>query len=1185
MNLPLITGNDPIESLVILYGFVQQNILFEALAGSHITGSGLDFLKWLADIFSMIGLLVLVFSPSLWKAKYVVSWFALFILVTSGGVLGPFFGYKFMNLKDYAVINTPRLADITDACRPPLNCNITGNNPVLNFGDKTQYDALIQAGAVPKTFADSARETFGNKTNKDNKEFVVVDSSNGYLSELNISGFMPQVIILYVTNMLRYSLQGAMNDMVNLPGLKERTELINMLTKAELPNKQLEHAVGIYGKLCRGVNTGPAPTKSFLAEDVMSQEHFKENLKARTFNAAEVTVLSNEVNKNKDPLILEPMFLLSTGTTDVSAGPGSVQENSDLIGLLAKDNTLAKAVTTFSINRSASNKTYISRDDLEKAKNNEKVLKYASEYSKDDLANAYNNLYDTKYLNRDTYSKYRESIVNSDLAREKVTMIIPIHNLKLSDVKGLAEKQQIEEESETETTWCMPDDGFGCGELKAIANKDAEDAGYNSQKELLGVMNKGDFKTASNCHDLLNIIRSTSNASISQNFTDLKDQMAYYLKMPLDGTHDADGNPISNNIDTAVELIKQGKLPDELAAVKFLANYIGVNNARCLIESGGNCNTLEGKIEAAYKQYKEAMFDKALGKAFETQNNVVPSHEKGAAGFAKYVGEEFTDAAVAPVSWLGSIGSAFKAGAYSAILPIIKNIIIAFILVLTPFLLLMGLLVPAWAPGVILTTLVALFYIKSVDVTMVLVGGLLTMVEGVFTQTFGDSKSLMDSFAYTNFMNIIWAMAYMSSFAITAFLLFAAGNTKAVISKMTGLDSTVKSTSQDIYQTGWKGAKMAASGVVAAPAMAGKAAAFAAITKEQGIGAAVDGTFGSVIGSYDRAKSGAYNSTRASLKKDSEADADSGMISVTDEKASKAATMQARKNAYNNALEGDIGNYHKAKAAANAVEDITVTKQRSRMSVMADDNEAGADKSRREALAKTGHNLSAKELENYSATGFTSGEASTNSDIVFRANNYGAVYKNGVSYRGPEGKDIKTDSAKDLANGLAKNAKLGGFTNAQSLEFQNVMFSESALKHHSGKDIGGLTAQKFKDGELEKEKFSFRDASEMYSITEKQFNDRINKLAASNGKSFAENEAIAHKTFNRKYTMDGQTYYGMPRVNEDQADAIQANKERRSKGPGNRNAQAEAATGSTKSANTVKKSQQLRQNRKNRNKK
>ena len=121
------------------------------------------------------------------------------------------------------------------------------------------------------------------------------------------------------------------------------------------------------------------------------------------------------------------------------------------------------------------------------------------------------------------------------------------------------------------------------------------------------------------------------------------------------------------------------------------------------------------------------------------------------------------------------------------------------LIILTPFLLLAGLFVPGNAVGVLTVSIVGVFVLKFVPVTLIILNYL-----GAMVYTFiGYGAS--DDLATTMQSMIIIAMGgmYASVVTMTFFLLFKMGDASAILSRFTALDSSAK----QVAETGMKTAK------------------------------------------------------------------------------------------------------------------------------------------------------------------------------------------------------------------------------------------------------------------------------------------------------------------------------------------------------------------------------------------
>tara|TARA_Y100000590_G_scaffold121594_1_gene139226 strand:- start:157 stop:3552 length:3396 start_codon:yes stop_codon:yes gene_type:complete len=805
MNLPGIIGSGQTESLIILYSFIQQNLLFEALAGLRGLSTGIGFLSYLATVFSMIGLLILIFSPSLWKLKYAGCWFALFIIVNLGGSVGPEFGYNFNKLASFGQGSQPIVAQNQYKCGASAN-NGAGGCQQLYAGDQILVDNQRATFGDVESVGMRMQKNTNGVANGEGQRMVGV-AADGSFDDLNIIGFLPQVVVLYITNTLRDALQEAMNELVEAEDLSKMASVADLMVHAEVPNEQVKLMTKAFNDVCGGVNDKKAT--DILSMISTEQEVYKSDLSGRSFKPNDIIHLSSLVNKDNNPKQVEPLMMFPEYNAD-----GTTLNKLTLEFM--EDPAYDVFKKAYVLNRTADDHVTLDKDATEQAlQNNQPIYKTFNdmdqEYIKSELYNG--SVYETKY--NDDQKKLKEQtakFLKSKYASIPVKMLIPTYDIPKSEVEQFAEQQA----DQTQSIWSR---AGGCQGDSCTQILEAKKAKYDTNKQLLGKMNKGNFREVNNCYDLMKEQSLALDLAIKTNLEDLDDQLRYVTNKQLAGvTHHLTSSGAvktrinGEDVDTAKVLSANGSVPKGMLTAISLSNVLSEEQMKCVLKSSsaGNCDEIQKDIDRYIALYKQSAIQNATATPVDSRVNI-GYQDDSAAGLANAITKGFVDVATGPVSWFAEIGASIKAGAYAAVLPIIKNIVIAFILVLTPILLLMGLLVPSWAPGVIITVIVALLYIKMVDVTMVLMDGILSITKDIFESIYNGGNSFSDgnplNKAYLNFMDTIWAMAYMSSFLITAFLMFAAGNSKAVISKLTGMDGTVKGVGNDVLNTGIKATK------------------------------------------------------------------------------------------------------------------------------------------------------------------------------------------------------------------------------------------------------------------------------------------------------------------------------------------------------------------------------------------
>ena len=170
--------------------------------------------------------------------------------------------------------------------------------------------------------------------------------------------------------------------------------------------------------------------------------------------------------------------------------------------------------------------------------------------------------------------------------------------------------------------------------------------------------------------------------------------------------------------------------------------------------------------------------------------------------------------------WFMSAFGGFAAGTYSAILPLIITWGLAIFIVATPFIYLMGLIIPAWSLMVALTPLIGVIYLKSVEITFVLVKGIFSVFQAIIGEgTFSQGRIVGANSDVLAFYDLILGIAYTSTFAISLFLLFGLKNPA-------GLAQQVGTSADKTAQIDGREALQIAGTVAAAAAAPKKVAAF-----------------------------------------------------------------------------------------------------------------------------------------------------------------------------------------------------------------------------------------------------------------------------------------------------------------------------------------------------------------------
>jgi hypothetical protein len=800
LELPFILGTSPEHAAITLYGFMQQNVLFDAFSGRlpDMAGTPLEFLQEITTLFSMIGLLVLIFSPSLWKPKYIVSWMFLFVLVALGGSSGNEFSYNLNKTEDLRFLSTGIEGDTT-ACQAEEMQN--------GACYKIHPNEEVMQRHVPQDTIGSAlenREVFGQK------KIIMTDAAN---PQLHVLAFLPQVYLIYATNRFKSNLETALYDL-NTRRFNKKKQALQTMISAQTPVPQINLWLSIFDQVCAskaGVSTAALVTSGQTGvQNVLNSKLLSQNFK---FGELVPVVAKSTILETYDNNLVPPSIDIVTknrtksGIMDITTKFLNLKHAKGFDDKVLADSQDAIRQYTINFPETAENGFFesIARafgSSSSTASSSDQLVFYndlnddaASNSLKDHLANSIL----AKLENREIYENNGEAIKKHPISQTPADLIMPKYLISRTNISTHAANGSGSGGSANTSCYNLFNRET-CSLEFMSRNTDNADLPNTSSTPSEP---KSKFVRIPNCETFLTELEAYYRQAQQIDISDFENQLAAYTSQ-LAG----------NSPHSAYSI----RIPSHVKAMSSYIKELNTMRLQCDSEAGNASGSAAGRstpewlacserhIDPIVKHYTKSAINNALAQDKRNISNFYAeqynSLTEGATGLAYSIGEGFTDLWTGPLAGLKSIGVGFQSGAYSHILPIIKNILIAFILVGTPILFLLGLLVPSWAPGVILTSIVSILFLQMTDVIMVVVQTILVAIEQpiyAIAQTTSD-----DATDYQAFMEVIWGMAYMSVFGITAFFMFAAGNTKQIMSQMAGLDGTVKSISKDIYTEGWK---------------------------------------------------------------------------------------------------------------------------------------------------------------------------------------------------------------------------------------------------------------------------------------------------------------------------------------------------------------------------------------------
>jgi hypothetical protein len=795
LELPLILGTEPKLASIVLQGFLQQNILFDAMAGK-LNGFGIDFLSELTQICSMIGMLVLFFSPSLWKAKYIVSWVALFLIVTLGGATGFEFGYNLGGASGKGLLNMT-LDSRSNKCTFEEVKNNDYYCPRLGAGTAIKEKGLKDStGVGSDTPASAVADTTSNVN------AGVQANPDKTLSSLSVYAFKPQIFVLYLTNKLNFELKGALSNLASQT-FAEKSQFLNIVQHSRIQDDQLRHWVNAFETNC---------SQSLYS---LTDNKLDDYTVALSYPAGSSIAKSIESTLKNTPITLEQATKTVIGSNAIQ------QSNAATIATLIDFGTneySREAIAAIGKNGDQAEKDFLTYYSLQ---NNPSNPTYAENASKDEINDRLTSIYNLRD-NSDT-NNYNQSAANLK-NHSHLQKNMPV-NLVLAKI----------------------------GTPKSLRLLNSKEDGVNLSKDP-----DSEYVTISNCGDMYKELVEYNEKAAEVNREDLDKQVAMSNNLcpTLIGPYwewdngKCTPSSVKEQFDAEIE-----------ANVAFM-DMIDSINVNCTSADKTACQ--EAQNEALRMQNRFAMSKAAAEnhKNINDSNTIQAGAREGYTGMIGDFTAGFAEKIMGPLVGLKALGESIRVGAYTAVLPIIKNILIAFILVLTPIFFLLGILVPSWSVGVIITPIIGLLFLQMTDVTMTIVDSVLKSVETVVTSSVGANATSSND-DYTAFMEVIWAMAYVSSFAITAFLMFAVGDTKKIIGSMAGMDKTIQQAGMQIVEAG-KDMAMAAAKISAGVATGGaaggalgsqaanaaaKTISLATTAKDQGFKEAWD-SLGSFTGNY-----------------------------------------------------------------------------------------------------------------------------------------------------------------------------------------------------------------------------------------------------------------------------------------------------------------------------------------------
>lgn len=204
--------------------------------------------------------------------------------------------------------------------------------------------------------------------------------------------------------------------------------------------------------------------------------------------------------------------------------------------------------------------------------------------------------------------------------------------------------------------------------------------------------------------------------------------------------------------------------------------------------SGVACKALWGGTQYIYKSFqngKQIFYgsqnggnDGLTGRALYHNNSGI-NFNAASAGIAQ---------ALVPIGIkVVSIIQGFVYGAYMKIFPLIISYGIAITLFVTPFVFLLGIAVPLQASAVLIAPIVAIAYLKTVSITLILLDHVF-----VYLMFWVESTNISDAMFYKSGLILAHLMASTMLFALTGMLLFGMKDSGSFVKQFTSMDNVGK---------------------------------------------------------------------------------------------------------------------------------------------------------------------------------------------------------------------------------------------------------------------------------------------------------------------------------------------------------------------------------------------------------
>lgn len=369
-----------------------------------------------------------------------------------------------------------------------------------------------------------------------------------------------------------------------------------------------------------------------------------------------------------------------------------------------------------------------------------------------------------------------------------------------------------------------------------------------------------------NCAEFHDVVRKSLIQSTQLSALEKEAMDGLVAKAIETGLTDAQGNPIIdvtalNDTQLATLAVLDYNKAQGIACSQSAGGISGAKNTWLTImrqstdcdNANDNITVMENMLRAKAIRGTTAFYERLYKSSYDPSGLFVSDFRDLASDLGNILGPV--------VLWFGALFGGFGAGSYGGIVPQFMAFIIGFIIAVAPLMFVVGLLMPGWAFGILLTPVGVVAYMKMVEVMFTVVTSIFAMFKTGVTSEWVSVTAENDTFfnLQQSIYDIVVGLAYTSMFGIAGYVMFSMGNPGALMGAIKAIDGQAKIEFKDVLAAygavrGATALAKGAAGTVAGAATAGykgiKTAEFAAgQVQAHGLGKGLSNTGKALFGS------------------------------------------------------------------------------------------------------------------------------------------------------------------------------------------------------------------------------------------------------------------------------------------------------------------------------------------------